>query len=131
LKHTIFHLLSLILLSCAAHGQQADGRACRILFSERPSGAPATMHLFDRSASREVDLPGMNFSRVYKLLSGKLFLTLLSAPLADLTETTASSGRSVLLRSMIPLVVAESSAKALAHRASISAGMRKLDVIFI
>ena len=83
LKHNALHLLALLFLSCAAHGQKAAERTCRILFLERPSGASATMHLFDGAASREVDLPGMNLSKVYVLPTGPLHLALLPAPLDD------------------------------------------------
>ncbi len=44
------------------------------------------MHLFDGTASREVELPGMNFSKVYELPPGKLSITLLNTPLSDPKE---------------------------------------------
>lgn len=51
-------------------------RTCRILFLDRPTDAPATMHLFDGKVSREVDLPGMNLSKEYELPAGLLRLSL-------------------------------------------------------
>jgi hypothetical protein len=81
MKNPIAYLLALVLLSSVAPGQQAKGRTCRLLFLDRPPGAPATMHLFDGKVSREVDLPGMNLSKVYDLPPGPLKLALLTAPL--------------------------------------------------
>jgi len=79
--------LILCLFCGIAHAQEKEAkRTCRIIFLERPAGAPVTMHLFDGAASREVDLPGMNLSKVYDLPSGKLSLTLLNAPLGDPKE---------------------------------------------
>jgi hypothetical protein len=84
LKRSILQFLALVLLVSAAHGQQAKvERTCRILFLGRPAGAPSTLHLFDGTASREVDLPGMNLSRIYELPPGPIRLALLSAPLDD------------------------------------------------
>lgn len=81
-----FAALFIALLS-ATHAQEAaKQRTCRILYLDRPSTAPETMHLFDGSASREVDLPGMNLSKVYPLPPGKISLALLSAPLANPEE---------------------------------------------
>lgn len=86
MKRITPHLLALIFLASAASGQSAKDRTCRILFLERPTGAPITLHLFDGKASREVDLPGMNFSKVYELPPGPLLLSLLPAPLDDPEE---------------------------------------------
>lgn len=83
MKQLTLRLLSLVFLTSAASGQRVEDRTCRILFLDRPVGAPATMHLFDGKASREVDLPGMNLSKVYQLPPGKISLALLSTSLAD------------------------------------------------
>lgn len=77
---TILILLSLCLNSFA---QEAKKKTCRILFLERPSSAPAKLHLFDGATSREVELPGLNFSPVHELPAGTLMLTLLPSPPAD------------------------------------------------
>jgi hypothetical protein len=58
----------------------APARTCRILFLDGPDGPPDTLHLFDGTASREVELPRMNFSTVYTLPGGPLNLRLLPAP---------------------------------------------------
>lgn len=84
MKH--FAALFIALLS-ATHAQEAGKqRTCRILYLDRPSTAPETMHLFDGSVSREVDLPGMNLSKVYDLPKGEISLVLLPAPLANPEE---------------------------------------------
>lgn len=83
MKHPALCLLFLVFLSCAANGQENKDRACRILFVDRPSNAPQTLHLFDGASSREVDLPGMNLSKVYQLPPGDISLALLPAPLAN------------------------------------------------
>lgn len=86
MKYSVLHLLALLFLTCAAFGQREKDRTCRILFLERPSDAPLTMHLFDGAASREVDLPGMNLSKIYDLPPGRISIALLPAPLANPKE---------------------------------------------
>jgi hypothetical protein len=79
-----FLLTFLSLLSATAMAQEAPvKRTCRILFLDRPSGAPAKLHLFDGQTTREVDLPGMNLSPVHEMPSGALKLLLLPEPPAD------------------------------------------------
>ena len=77
-------LLSLILglLCCTTHGEER-GRTCRIICFDRPQGAPPTLHLFDGTSSQEVEVPGMNLSKIYKLPPGRISLSLLPAPLSD------------------------------------------------
>ena len=62
------------------------GRTCRILFLDGPDDAPEKLQLFDGAKSREVDLPRMNFSKVYDLPGGAIILRLLPAPPADPTK---------------------------------------------
>ena len=76
-------LFLLLLLPAAALAQQAPKHTCRILFLDGPDNAPEKLQLFDGSKSREVDLPRMNFSKVYQLPAGPLELRLLPAPPAD------------------------------------------------
>ena len=76
----IFILLSLCLNSFA---QEAKKKTCRILFLGRPASAPAKLQLFDGATSREVELPGLNFSPVYELPAGNLMLTFLPSPPED------------------------------------------------
>lgn len=84
MKH--FAALFIALLSVTHAQEAAKKRTCRILYLDRPSTAPETMHLFDGSASREVDLPGMNLSKIYPLPPGEISLVLLPAALANPEE---------------------------------------------
>jgi hypothetical protein len=78
-----FLFLILALLPTAALAQKAKEHTCRILFLSGPKTAPKKIHLFDGASSIEVDLPRMNFSKVYKLRPGALRLHLLPSPLDD------------------------------------------------
>jgi hypothetical protein len=80
------HLLLLLLLPAAAFAAPASERTCRILFLDGPDDAPEKLQLFDGTKCREVDLPRMNFSKVYQLPGGLLKLRLLPAPPADPTK---------------------------------------------
>jgi hypothetical protein len=98
MKHITFSL-TLIALSCLSlFGGETGHVTCRILFLDRPANAPTTLHLFDGTASREVDLPGMNLSKTYQLPASTRTLALLpdaidnpenlpeGAPTAELPE---------------------------------------------
>ena len=76
-------ILILLLVPAVAFAQVAAPRTCRILFLEAPPRAPQTLQLYDGKTSREVELPRMNFSRVYELPSGPLKLYLLPAAPVD------------------------------------------------
>lgn len=77
-------LFTFLALSAAvAFGQSAPKHTCRILFLDGPDSAPETLHLFDGTSSQEVDLPRMNFSKVYELPAGDLVLQLLPGPIED------------------------------------------------
>lgn len=70
------HLLPLLLTASAL----AEGaRTCRILFLAAPEQAPGTLHLFDGTATREVELPRLNFSPVYHLPAEARVIHLLPA----------------------------------------------------
>lgn len=79
-----------------ALGQKAPDHTCRILFLDRPADAPKTLHLFDGESSREVELPGMNLSPVYKLRPGTLELRLLPSPVTD-PKTVSPDAPSVVV----------------------------------
>ena len=79
-------LLILLLLLPAALTAKGPERTCRILFLDGPDDAPDKLQLYDGAKCREVDLPRMNFSKVYQLPGGPLNLRLLSAPPADSTK---------------------------------------------
>ncbi len=77
-------LLTLLAISTAvSFAQKAPERTCRILFLDGPDAAPETLHLFDGATSREVDLPRMNFSKIYELRPGNITLRLLPAAVDD------------------------------------------------
>jgi hypothetical protein len=76
-------LLLIFLLPAAALAATAPEHTCRILFLDGPDDAPQKLQLFDGAKCREVDLPRMNFSRIYQLPGGPLNLRLLPAPPAD------------------------------------------------
>jgi hypothetical protein len=82
----IIHLL----LVCILAGKVPE-RTCRILFLDAPDAAPVKLQLFDGTKCREVDLPRMNFSKVYQLPGGPLNLRLLPAPPEDPAKIPAEA----------------------------------------
>ena len=86
MTHPLNLSLILFLLPAAAFAAKAPEHTCRILFLDGPDDAPQKLQLFDGTKCREVDLPRMNFSRVYQLPGGPLNLRLLPAPPADPTK---------------------------------------------
>ena len=84
MKHLLNVLVTALAVSAAtALAQQAPEHTCRILFLDGPDAAPDTLHLFDGVSSREVELPRMNFSKVYELRPGALTLCLLPNAVDD------------------------------------------------
>lgn len=76
-------LLPVVLLASAVQGQEQPKLTCRVLFLNGPDSAPDTLHLFDGVGSQPVDLPRMNFSKVYELRPGTRAVSLLPAAVAD------------------------------------------------
>ncbi len=76
-------LLILITLFSPLTAQENPNRTCRVLFLGAAESDPEKLHLHDGAATREIDLPRLNLSRVYELPSGPLTLRLLPAPPAD------------------------------------------------
>lgn len=74
-------LIALLAISCLLPETRLEAkespRSCRILFPERPKGAPQSAHFFDGKRSQEIRLPSMNFSEVITLPRGhiKLYMT--------------------------------------------------------
>jgi hypothetical protein len=68
----------LALVPAAGRAEPAGERTCRILFLGAPDNAPEKLHLFDGKFSREVELPQMNLSPVYKLPAGPLVVRLMA-----------------------------------------------------
>jgi hypothetical protein len=83
---TIVLFLSLVLCSTAA---EKAARSCRILFLNAPDDAPEKLHLFDGTASREVELTRMGFSPVYQVNAAATALALLPSPPAAPKSGTA------------------------------------------
>jgi hypothetical protein len=79
----IISILIALLLSGLLSAQPASEHSCRILFLQGPDQAPDTLHLFDGVSSVEVELPRMNFSKVYRLRPGPLNLQLLPSAVDD------------------------------------------------
>lgn len=71
------------LLPFAASAQEPGGRTCRLVFLGASEKDPEKLHLHDGTASREVDLPRLNLSKVYPLPGGAITLRLLTAPPAE------------------------------------------------
>jgi len=86
MTHPLKLSLLLFLLPTAALAATAPERTCRILFLAGPDDAPQKLQLFDGARCREVDLPRMNFSKVYQLPGGPLNLRLLPSPPDDPTK---------------------------------------------
>ena len=80
------YLLLFILVPTNAMAGKGAKHTCRVLFFDGPQSAPEKLQLFDGTGCREVDLPRMNFSKVYDLPPGALQLSLLSTPLDDPTK---------------------------------------------
>ncbi|MES2982541.1 MAG: hypothetical protein V4727_09530 [Verrucomicrobiota bacterium] len=79
----ILHQFALLTFLFFHNAYGAPDRTCRIVFLERPANAPKSLHLFDGSASQEVELPSMNLSPVYKIASGAIQLKLLDTKVDD------------------------------------------------
>lgn len=82
------HLLAILLAAAfPAMAQQPEapkaGRTCRIVYPERPDGAPTVAHLFDGKASLPVTLPSMNFSEVIALPPGEVTLLMTAEAVND------------------------------------------------
>lgn len=83
----------LVTTACLFMGTfHAEARTCRIIYPDRPQTAPKLAHLFDGSKSREVTLPSMNFSEVFRLPNGEISIAL----------TTDAIGNPELLPSNAP-----------------------------
>lgn len=73
---------------------------CRILFLNGPANAPKTLQLFDGSQCLEVDLPRMNFSKVYELPAGPLTLRMLATPSEDPTKIPSEAPSAKIAENM-------------------------------
>lgn len=69
-----------LLLSGSAILSAGTPRTCRILYLSAGSAPPKRMFLSDGKKSREVELPSLNFSKVYELAPGNITLSLIPNP---------------------------------------------------
>jgi hypothetical protein len=76
-------LLSVFCLFSRTQAGEISHRTCRILYPDRAADAPKRLDLFDGISSQEVELPSINFSPVYKLVTGAIRLKLLPAGTED------------------------------------------------
>lgn len=61
----------------------AQSRTCRIVYPERPQGAPKVAYLFDGKNSHPVTLPSMNLSEVIKLPPGEITIAITADEISD------------------------------------------------
>lgn len=59
-------------------------RTCRIVFPERPNGAPKSAYLFDGKENQPVSLPSMNFSPVVGFPAGDLTILMTPSKITDI-----------------------------------------------
>jgi hypothetical protein len=78
--------IPLVFLLLVSSALAEGGRTFRILFLAAPEKAPETLHLFDGTSTREVDLPRLNFSPVYQLPTESRAIHLLPAAPASPDE---------------------------------------------
>jgi hypothetical protein len=78
-----FLAILICLFPLVATAQDKGGRTCRLVFLGATDKDPEKLHLHDGTKSREVDLPRLNFSKVYPLPGGAITLRLLAAPPAE------------------------------------------------
>lgn len=88
--------LIFLALCVGATAQEKSTRSCRIIFLKAPDDAPRTLQLFDGTTSQEVELPQMNFSRVYQIAPGAINIRLLpEAPVKPEEINPAAPGAKV------------------------------------
>ena len=76
MKFIILATIALSVLPCFSQvkDKKIPDRNCRIIFLQRPKGAPESTHLFDGEVSREIRFSTMNLSAVIKVPGGDLVL---------------------------------------------------------
>lgn len=84
-------LLALLFPALAAAQEKAPARTCRIVFLNPPANGPRTAILFDGVSSREVELPKMNFSKIYQIAPGEVNIRLLSKPVTKPEEVPSGA----------------------------------------
>lgn len=72
MKYIILATIVLSSMPCFSQVKAKEKeRTCRVVFLQRPNGAPETAHIFDGATSHEVRLSTRNLSRVIKLPGGE------------------------------------------------------------
>lgn len=66
-----------------ANSIQAMPRSCRLVFPERPNGAPKSAYIFDGKESQLVTLPSMNLSEVIELPDGEITIAMTQTKVSD------------------------------------------------
>jgi len=72
-----------VVLSTSFSAHADSKRICRIVFPERPPGAPKVGYLFDGKKNYPVQFASMNFSDIIELPSGDLTLSVATAEISD------------------------------------------------
>ncbi|MEY3896361.1 MAG: hypothetical protein RLZZ214_1881 [Verrucomicrobiota bacterium] len=107
-------LILLCLIPTLVTAQTKGARTCRILFLGAPAGSPEKLHLFDGTASQEVELPQMNLSPIYKLPAGAITLALLPASASKPQEVSLDAPKASVAETLTDiylLVTSDSSNK--------------------
>ncbi len=71
--------------------EKATKRSCRILFLNPAEDAPKKLYLFDGTTCQEIELPEMNFSKVYTIAGGNITLYLLKGVVSKPEEVPAGA----------------------------------------
>ena len=79
MRFLLFVLIASLCHQASSIAQEPSKRTCRILFLAAPADAPKTLFLSDGGTAQEIELPSMNFSKVYALAPGDITLTMLAA----------------------------------------------------
>lgn len=79
------HLIALVGAGCLLFTNvlNAEPRTCRIVYPERPRGAPKMAYLFDGKDSHRANLPSNNLSPVMELPTGDLTLAMTPDEVGD------------------------------------------------
>lgn len=75
--------LATILAAFAASVLHAEMRSCRVVYPERPRGAPKIAYLFDGKESLQTALPSKNLAPVIELPGGELNLAMTAGEVDD------------------------------------------------
>lgn len=84
MRFPLFVLIASLCHLAFSVAQEPPQRTCRILFLAAPADAPKTLFLSAGGIAQEIELPSMNFSKVYDLPPGDITLSMHTAkPVPD------------------------------------------------